>query len=110
MADPPLATVALTEKPRREVKLESLGEEMRGERVLLKPRASLLREFRRVWEAGNGFSSKDLGKGVRDLREGKVGVVAAVVMARDAIWMAENGICCCGAQRSSESRSSCVGS
>lgn len=82
---------------------------MRGERVLLKPKAAVLREFRRVWEAGNGFRSSDLGKGVRDLREGRVEVevevVAAVVRAIDAIGVGV-GTCCGEAQRSSCSGSS----
>ena len=46
-----------------------------------------------------------IGKGGWDLREGKVGVVAAVVRAREAIGMEEDGICCGGAQRSSGSGS-----
>ncbi|CAB4308689.1 unnamed protein product [Prunus armeniaca] len=78
-------------------------------RVLLKPRprAAVLREFRRVWDTGNGFRSSAFGKEAWDLREGRVGE-RVVVRASDAIFGKGLGSAAAGAQRSSSSgRSMC---
>lgn len=100
--EPPVVAAALTERPRRgeeksRVKFASLGEEMR---VLLKPRprAAVLREFRRVWETENGFRSSAFGKEAWDLREWRVGE-RVVVRASDAIFGKGLGSAAAGAQR-----------